>query len=103
MEADNYPGGDIVRGAALEIDRLRRGDVMSARAGRIYRCPHCSQLAVAPDDELDRLRAQVERDRPIIEAVEAWPNEFGMPPALRNALVRRTDASAPDEVNDARP
>jgi hypothetical protein len=52
-------------------------------------------------DEIDRLRAQVERDRPVIEAFDAaCRGDF----SRVNALIadrRRRAASAPDEVNEA--
>jgi len=58
-------------------------------------------------DEIDRLRAQVERDRPVIDAAEAWtqewliggPDVFDLADDLREAVRERRTACAPDEVN----
>lgn len=54
-------------------------------------------------DEIDRLRAQVERDRPVIEAAEAV-EKWGLArhhSALYTAVRERRAACVPDEVNEA--
>src|SRR6188768_1042182 len=66
-------------------------------------------------DEIDRLAAQIERDRPVIDAAEAWTQEwligshnvFDLADDLREAVRTRQatldaldTASAPDEVNE---
>jgi hypothetical protein len=55
------------------------------------------------DIEIDRLRAQVERDRPVIAAARADRTERTMVTRMRlhRAVDRLDAASAPDEVNEA--
>jgi len=59
-------------------------------------------------NEIDRLRAQVERDRPVIDAARAWRKGREIWPTMapeRVQLIEAVDnhraASAPDEVNEA--